>query len=228
MPAPLPDEVRERVLVALRAGATRSGAAAAVGIGTRTLFTWIADDEDYAASVEQAEAFFEAHATAQIRRAGEEAEVTEVFDGTGKLTRRIVKRDWRATAWVMEHHPKHKKDWRTVYKTETELTGPGGGPVQMAGVVFTPEPEWVADYLQALAELPVEVVAPMLGDGLEPSQVGTALVRAPARESADILILPTGEVPDRPDVLVPSQEVNVPVEGDIPSRGVRIRSSDLR
>jgi hypothetical protein len=166
MPAPLSPEVRDRILVALRAGATRPGAAAACRIGRRTLYDWL-KDEEFAASVAEAEAWFEAHTVARLRKAGEEAEVIETFDARGKLVRRVQKWDWRALAWLLERSPSTRGNWAQVAKAE--ITGPQGGPIALSGAVtFTPDPAWLAQYAAALAELPAEVSDPMLPSGEVP------------------------------------------------------------
>ena len=132
MPAPLGPEAREKIIVALRAGATRSGAAAASGVSRRVLYDWL-KDEEFAEACDQAEGWAETMAQANVRRAGD--------------------KDWKASAWWLEHHPRTKQAWRTIFKSEAEISGPGGGPIQTTGIMFQPDREFLAAYARALAEL---------------------------------------------------------------------------
>lgn len=131
---------RERLLVALRAGATRAAACAAARWPRQTFYDAIGHDPAFLAAVEEAEA--EAEAAASL------------------LVRKHAAQDWRAAAWWLEHHPKTKAAWRTLYRTE--ISGPEGGPIPHAAVVFSPDRKWLADYARGLAELPPEIADAMV------------------------------------------------------------------
>ena len=68
--------------------------------------------------------------------------------------RRAGDKDWKASAWWLEHHPRTKQAWRTIFKSEQEISGPGGGPIQTTGIMFQPDREFLAAYAAALAPTP--------------------------------------------------------------------------
>ena len=164
MTAPLPQATRERLLGALSGGMSRSSAAAVTGINRDTLYEWMKDPE-FADECEAAEARFEAWAIGRIRKSAEEAEVREEYDRNGALTRVTKRSDWRGTFALLTHHPKFGKVWRE--ERGLQVSGPEGGPVQVGMVAYlAPSADDIAGYLDALRELPPEVRAPMLPDGL--------------------------------------------------------------
>lgn len=82
-PTKLQDERRERILTAIREGNTRRAAAALGGIGERTLYDWIAKDEQFSQDVIKAEGEAEAEMVSRVHRAA--------LDGS-----------WQAAAWWLE------------------------------------------------------------------------------------------------------------------------------
>lgn len=178
------------ILTALRGGATRRAAAAAGRVSHEALYSWMREPDAYSVTIpevrdpasgavvrpaevltftdaveraEQEAVLFYANT---VRRAGIEAERTYHYDKDGNLLREVVKYDWRAAAWWLEHHPSTKADWRAVQRTE--VTGPEGQPVQIGGTVaFRPDDAWLAQYREALGALPPEVAGPMI-DGPRP------------------------------------------------------------
>lgn len=168
------------ILTALRAGATRKAASAAGRVSHEAFYSWFREaapcrvqqadgtieEIPFPLAVEQAEAQAVLFYEATVRKAAVEAEHTFHYDREGNLLREVVKYDWRAAAWWLEHHPTSKDEFRAVQRAE--VTGPGGGPIQTEGVVvFRPDPAWLAEYAASLADLPPEIATPMLGPGSE-------------------------------------------------------------
>jgi hypothetical protein len=81
-PTKLTKARREKILAAVRAGATRELAARAGGVSRSTLQVWIARGGDFADEVAAAEARWELGALGRITRAG-------------------VEGDWRALTWLL-------------------------------------------------------------------------------------------------------------------------------
>lgn len=91
-PTKLNKRTAARVLAALESGATIAGAAAAAGVGARTLRRWVergrAGDAPYAEFVERYDIAHDAAETTWITR------IVELAEARG---------DWRAYAWLLEH-----------------------------------------------------------------------------------------------------------------------------
>lgn len=114
-PTKLSDEVRDRIVQALRAGNYAEAACQSAGISPSTFYRWMErgerDEGIYRAfreAVKRAEADAEVHAVAVLRKA--------------------MGGDWRAAVAYLER--RHPTRWR---RGETrELTGAAGGPIQTA------------------------------------------------------------------------------------------------
>jgi hypothetical protein len=113
-PSKLSDEVTERVVSAVRAGNYAEAACQAAGIGQSTYYRWMARGAQEPGSAYAG--FREA-----VLRAEAEAEVHAVA-----LVRRAMADDWRAAIAYLER--RHPVRWRS--RQQTELVGPGGGPLQ--------------------------------------------------------------------------------------------------
>lgn len=150
---------RARFLGALRAGLTRTNAAAAAGISTDTYQRAMAEDAAFAADIEQAEMEAEAFAAGRIRKAMTEAEVTDVYDGRGNLIRTITKYDWKAAAWWLER--RRPADWKPTAQTDVNVRG----GVQVSGQVdhlieFRPDEAWLRDAVRILQHTGILPEAP--------------------------------------------------------------------
>jgi hypothetical protein len=115
-PTKLSAQRSERIVAAVRAGASQQVAAEAAGVARSTLRLWLAKGRSARASkahrelveaVERAGAQREVQAHAHIARAGAE--------------------DWRAEAWYLMYVRGYR------HTARHELTGPDGGPVALAG-----------------------------------------------------------------------------------------------
>jgi hypothetical protein len=114
-PHKLTAAVQGRIVEAVRAGATREQAAAAAGIGKRTLQRWLAQGEG-----NRPPARFERFAAA-LR----EAEAGMVVDAVEGIQEAARAGDWRARAWLLER--RHPAEWGR--RTAHELTGRDGKPI---------------------------------------------------------------------------------------------------
>jgi hypothetical protein len=111
---------QRRIIDAIRLGARRDEAAAAAGISRRSLQNWLARGEldgergryrDFAEAVRTAEAQAELAALRTIEKAAAGG-------------------DWRASSWLLER--RFPQRWGR--QTRTEVTGPGGAPVELSGL----------------------------------------------------------------------------------------------
>jgi hypothetical protein len=115
-PTKLTAKAAERIVAAVRTGASRQVAADAAGVSRSTLQLWLAKGQGPRApkahrelvdALAAAEAQREVRAHAHIARAGQE--------------------DWRAEAWYLAYVRGYRLTSRH------ELTGPDGGPLAVAG-----------------------------------------------------------------------------------------------
>ena len=113
-PTKLTPKLQEQVVGYLRAGAYVETAAAAAGISKETLYSWLrrgaADEVPFAAfaeAVEKAQALAEMRDLALIGKAAET--------------------EWTAAAWRLER----KFPSRYGRRQAVEVSGPGGGPIQI-------------------------------------------------------------------------------------------------
>jgi len=112
----LTPEMQAKIVSYLQGGTYIETAAAAAGIGKRTLFRWLKNatekgcDPKYKAFADAVE---KAQAAANLR------DVT--------LISHAAKKDWRAAAWRLER--RHPKRWGTVQRHE--VSGPDGKAVEV-------------------------------------------------------------------------------------------------
>ncbi len=99
----------DRMLTLLRGGSTRTAAAGAAGIDRRQMQRWMRSSAAFRRAVEEAEDSAAVFYENTIRKAATEAERTYHYDRDGKLLREVVKYDWRAAAWWLEH--RRRPDW---------------------------------------------------------------------------------------------------------------------
>jgi hypothetical protein len=156
----LDDAVEEAVLDAIRYGATIEAACAAAGIAERTYYGWMTRGREAKETLEETDELpgtelpflqflqsaMRAHARGQVanvRRIDRAAEGGYVIrtrtrrmrdPGTGDLVEEtetdLAPPDWRAGAWILER--RHPEGFGKP-AMELEVSGPGGGPVEMAG-----------------------------------------------------------------------------------------------
>jgi hypothetical protein len=156
----LADDIRDQLLEAIAYGATFTAAAEYAGIGERTYYRWARRAQEAEETLGEAgelpdteQPFWQfwqelkrAHARGQfanVRRIDRVAEGGYVVKtrtrrmrdpGSGDLMEEtetdLAPPDWRASAWILERrHP----DGFGKAAMELEISGPGGGPVEMPG-----------------------------------------------------------------------------------------------
>ena len=124
-PTKLTPEVQERLLTALRAGNFRGPSAFYAGIGDKTLSTWMKEGK------QNPEGPFGA-----LRRAVLEAENGAEIANVAHIAKAATK-DWKAAAWWLERKA-HERFGR---RDRTEVTGPGGGAVEVVVRQYGPGDE---------------------------------------------------------------------------------------
>jgi hypothetical protein len=119
-PPTLTQAVREAIVESVRAGASITTACLAAGTARSNYYHWRdmgqkgrAPYKGFLAELEQAKRLFETEHVKVVNNAA--------FDG-----------DWKASAWLLERHPRTRKRWRG--QQRVEHTGADGGPIQAAGV----------------------------------------------------------------------------------------------
>lgn len=116
-PTKLTPKLQERVVGFVRAGAYVETAAAAAGISKETLYSWLrrgaAGEAPFAAFAEAVE---EAQALAEMRDLA--------------LIGKAAETEWTAAAWRLER----KFPDRYGRRTKHEVSGPEGGPIEVADV----------------------------------------------------------------------------------------------
>lgn len=114
-PTKLSPEVQERIVMAVRAGATREVAAALVPVNVRTLYRWLSNGHKHenglqsqlSQAIEKAEAEFEAEAILRVRQSSIGGEIiarktTTRKDGAIVVEETYTRPEWTAAAWLLE------------------------------------------------------------------------------------------------------------------------------
>lgn len=189
----LTDEVRKKLIEATKMGSPVSVAAAYVGIGERTFQRWMQRGYEAEGYVDDGEPVPESErpflllyqeitqARSQaavmhvglIQRAAQGGVITEEStrkyrdpDTGAVVEEKTVKRsapDWRAGAWYLERQ--HRQHFGKDDKHHVELTGPGGGAVEVVEV------EALADRIRANIAAGVAAAVPAITDGSEGEDV---------------------------------------------------------
>jgi len=162
-------ETRSQLLAAIRAGNYVTVACRMSGIGERTFYDWRAHAMSIQKRVDEAE-----EAGKRVRLSVEEREYlewwTDVQRAEDEAEVRLVTQwasaaahDWRAARDLLAR--RHPNRWRE--QTATEVTGAGGGPIEVADRPTTTED--IADVLSALAELGVQLTPEATSDDGSPA-----------------------------------------------------------
>lgn len=151
-PSKFTEEVRHKVLQALRGGNYLETAAAYAGISVSSLHKYLklgrqpdADPlyAEFAQAVDEAIAQSEVTEVALIRRAAtpqqspvRDSDGSVVRDDEGRVVMETVHRgSWQAAAWLLERRAPGK--WGRVDRQHVEVSGPGGGPIEHSLTVQT-------------------------------------------------------------------------------------------
>lgn len=122
-------EIQDTIVDYIRAGNYMETAAAAAGISKDTLYNWLrrgarykAGEEDYNIEKYQKYAEFKD----KVEQAQAEAEIRDVM-----IISKAAQESWQAAAWRLER--KFPDKWGKKEKSNVELTGKDGGPVELEG-----------------------------------------------------------------------------------------------
>lgn len=94
------------------------GAAARVGVHFSTIYDHARDDEAFRAKIDEARGEWEQSMVNIVVKGASEGEVIE---RRGKKTTRPG--DWRAAAWLLEHHPATRQAYAGILRQKVELGG---------------------------------------------------------------------------------------------------------
>lgn len=141
-PIKLTPEVRNRIVEAVRAGATWRLAAQAAGIGERTLHRWRQAGKEAVSGPEH-----------DLVQAIEAAEAEAALEALAKIREAAAAGEWQAAGWYLER--------RHGYVRRSEVSGPEGGAIELdapQGTVrdLLEHPESRDHVLAALEALPDE------------------------------------------------------------------------
>jgi AcrR family transcriptional regulator len=112
-----------------RTGSIR-GSAARVGVNRTTIYDHAKKDPSFADSIERARADWEQAQLDLINDAARTGKVIERQRGNN-LSREVEPGDWRAAAWLLEHHPNTRETYAGIMRQKVEVGGdPDGIPVE--------------------------------------------------------------------------------------------------
>ena len=161
MARPRLDEFTERkkviFLTHLRRGQTIRAAAAKAHVGERTVFDHSSSDPQFAAAITRAKDEAEASLVEAITKSAHSGDTVTTPGGT--VT--IKPGDWRAAAWLLEHHPHTRERYAEI--TKMRLGGDSDAPPiqsQQETLVGITTPERVVaviDILVKAGQLPALV-----------------------------------------------------------------------
>lgn len=121
---------RKRVLLleAFKAGQTVRGACARAGISNQTYYEHYNNEPEFAEQCDRARAESEAKLVDAITKSAHSGET--VTTPGGAVT--VRPGDWRAAAWLLEHHPATREQYAGILKSKVQMSGdPDGPPVQL-------------------------------------------------------------------------------------------------
>lgn len=119
-PSKLTPERQERIVLAVSAGSYPEVAARANGVDASTFYRWMARGDDPVERDPRYRVFREAVKEAEAR-----AEVVAI----GRIQQAAAGGTWTASAWYLER--KYPDRWGRKDQIRQEVSGPGGGPVEV-------------------------------------------------------------------------------------------------
>jgi hypothetical protein len=139
-PTKLNPEVADLIIGYIEQGAPIDTAAAAAGISITTIRKWRRDGVRLAQAQDKGETiadkdlpFLEFSARCKSAEAQGEVSLVKGIRAAGEFVDDRGRRQWQAFAWLLERrHPE-----RYARRTMSELSGPGGGPIEVSGSVGT-------------------------------------------------------------------------------------------
>lgn len=116
------------LLTALRSGQTVKAACARAGVSPATVYRHLAQDAAFQEQVERAKGEAEAKLIDAITKAAHSGET--VTTPGGKVT--VMPGDWKAAAWLLEHHPQTREQYAGILRQKVALgQDPDAGPVEL-------------------------------------------------------------------------------------------------
>lgn len=144
-------ETRKAILDGLEGGLTRESAAARAGISDRCLRKWCTESASFAVQVRIAEMKF-----VRLVESVASKYITQVVNRVAGNQSSVVdeKEFDRAIAWLQR---RHGSQWRDSVKVESEVSGPGGGPIETSVNVYemtvAEKKKYTEERLKRLSEL---------------------------------------------------------------------------
>lgn len=127
------DARRSAFLLALLETGSIRGAAARSGVHFTTVYRHAETDERFRAQIDEARGEFQHSLLLGILKAGVQGEVIERRGGTTTKPG-----DWRALAWILEHHPAYQAEFAGILRQKVEVGGnPDLPPIQIDGSTTT-------------------------------------------------------------------------------------------
>lgn len=125
-------EIQDRIVKAILIGAYVETAAISAGITKETLYTWMKD------GIKRPDSPYRGFSDA-VNKAIADAELHDIA-----TIEKASVRNWQAAAWKLE-----RRNWqRWGRKDKQELSGPNGGPIQLARVDVPPPPADLEAWLE--------------------------------------------------------------------------------
>lgn len=154
---------RAVLLSAIKEGQTVKGACARAGVGVSTYYEHLASDRTLAEQVERARGEAEARLVDAITKSAHTGET--VTTPGGAVT--VKPGDWRAAAWLLEHHPHTRERYAAINKAQI-----GGDPDNPAPVMVEVEGSGAMSTMERMAAVVTVLqragVMPIPGPGDEP------------------------------------------------------------
>lgn len=145
-PTKFTEEYRQKILTNLRSGCSIRVACQAAGVSESLFYEWQAAGREAAERREKGETLTDHQQTLVEFLEGIHSTYTAVEVQSLAQIRAAGQKEWRAAAWIVER--RNPQEWGPP-TARTELTGAGGGPIQV---------EQVLD--RALAFIDVDAVSP--------------------------------------------------------------------
>lgn len=123
---------RKRVVLlnAIKQGLTIRAACARAGVSKSTLYRVLAEDKEGTLqdAIDRAQGEAEARLVDAITTAAHTGETLTTPGGATK----VMPGDWRAAAWLLEHHPQTREAYAGILRQKMQLSGdPDGPPVEI-------------------------------------------------------------------------------------------------
>lgn len=114
-------------------------------------------------AITRAQEEYETYMLQEIQAAATSAsKITFHYGPSGRLLRKVIERDWRAGAWVLEHHPAYKQKFASL-RVQAISAAEAEAAEGTKPVMWEPDAEWMRKYVQTLRE--VGLIDELIKDG---------------------------------------------------------------